>query len=268
MSVHVMSCVWQAKLSTADKMVLLVIADHASDDGTNAWPSQATIAEKASMSVRSVQRSINSLVAAGYLTVHKHAGGTASTREDRRPHLYTIRLERLRGDSVSTRGRRGDTGDANGATTTTITGRQMRPMKHPLEPSLETPFDAFWNAYPRKVAKRAAEAAWQKAIREASADEIVAGARRFANDPNRHPSFTPHPATWLNHGRWADDPLPARPVSAEDRLAAERAAVAAREAKERERQEALRRAREQELAQAAPMPADFRLRAGIGRRNP
>jgi hypothetical protein len=33
---------------------------------------------------------------------------------------------------------------------------------------------------------------------------------RYRNDPNREPEFTAHPATWLNAGRWDDDPLPPR----------------------------------------------------------
>ena len=62
MSIRLMSEVWRTDLPTVEKMVLLVIADHASDDGTEAWPSQATIAKKASISIRTVQRAVNSLV--------------------------------------------------------------------------------------------------------------------------------------------------------------------------------------------------------------
>ena len=74
----------------------------------------------------------------------------------------------------------------------------------------ETTFDAFWEIYPRKVAKQDALKCYERALRLASAEEILAGAQRFANDPNRIPGFTPHPTTWLNQGRWSDEPLPAR----------------------------------------------------------
>ena len=43
-----------------------------------------------------------------------------------------------------------------------------------------------------------------------SADEIIAAALRYQNDPNRAPTYTPHPTTWLNQDRWDDDPLPPR----------------------------------------------------------
>jgi len=75
-------------------------------------------------------------------------------------------------------------------------------------------FDEFWNIYPRKVGKRDAEKAYAKALTVASAEEILAGAQKYATDPNRVDTFTAHPSTWLNQGRWADDALPPRsPVS-------------------------------------------------------
>ena len=71
-------------------------------------------------------------------------------------------------------------------------------------------FELFWDSYPRKVGKREAEKAYQRALGDASAADILEGAIRLANDPNRIPTFTPHPATWLNQGRWTDEPLPPR----------------------------------------------------------
>lgn len=137
MSIRLMSDVWRTNLPTTEKMVLLVIADHANDEGTQSYPSQATIAEKASISIRTVQRAVNTLVLEGYIRMFKHSGGSANCREDRRPHLYQINVGKLRGDTVTTRQTRGDNKDANGATLTTSTGRHSRPMNHPLEPSKE-----------------------------------------------------------------------------------------------------------------------------------
>jgi len=69
-------------------------------------------------------------------------------------------------------------------------------------------FEKFWNTYPIKVGKGAAMKAWVKAIKKTTAEVIVEGADRYARDPNRDPSFTAHPATWLNGDRWLDSPLP------------------------------------------------------------
>lgn len=86
------------------------------------------------------------------------------------------------------------------------------------EPSPELPlgetapsFEEFWAAYPRRVGRAAAEKAWTKALRSADAAAIVAGAVRYASErKGGDPKFTAHPTTWLNAGRWADDPAPLR----------------------------------------------------------
>ena len=246
-------------MPTVEKMVLLVIADHASDDGTEAWPSQATIAAKASISIRTVQRAVNSLVAAGYLWMEKGAGGSANCREDRRPHRYTINIKRLRGDIESTREERGDIEATNEATLAPTTGRQSRPMNHPNKPSNETPeFDLFWKYYPIKVGKAAALKAWVKAIKIESADEILAGAIRYADDPNRHPSFTAHAATWLNAHRWNDSALPPRILTPEERR--EKELAESRAKSEKERLETLRWQQEiqEQAAQSVPAPENLR----------
>jgi hypothetical protein len=74
----------------------------------------------------------------------------------------------------------------------------------------------FWSIYPRKVAKQEAERAYAKALKTASAEEIIEGARRYANDPNRTAQFTAYPATWLNRGSWSDEPIPSKQL--EDRF--------------------------------------------------
>ncbi|UKH48332.1 RepA-like replication initiator [Arthrobacter phage Lilmac1015] len=71
-------------------------------------------------------------------------------------------------------------------------------------------FDEFWAAYPRKDDKKKARTAYAKALREASPSEILAGARRYAEDPNRDPAYTKYAGTWLNAGAWANGPLPPR----------------------------------------------------------
>lgn len=71
-------------------------------------------------------------------------------------------------------------------------------------------FDAFWRAYPRREGKGAARKAWDRAIRRARAEDIIAGAQRYGADPNRVDQFTAHASTWLNAERWTDEPLPAR----------------------------------------------------------
>ena len=253
-----MSEVWRTHLPTTEKMILLVIADHASDEGDNAWPSQKTIADRASCSIRTVQRTVNELVRGGWLRMEKGAGGSVNCREDRRPHRYTINLGKVRGDTMTRRKEvRGDIDDIDEATLTPSTGRQSRPMNHSIETPIETPisFEDFWKVYPRKTAKGAAKKAWEKITEKEAA---IAGAVRFAADPNRDETFTPHPATWLNAERWTDDPLPPRKRSLEEIKALELADARARAEREREASLRLLEADRAAREKAVPMPADLK----------
>lgn len=66
-------------------------------------------------------------------------------------------------------------------------------------------FEQFWAAYPRKAAKGQARKAYAGALRKASAEQIAAGARRYARSRiGEDERFTKHPATWLNGECWAD----------------------------------------------------------------
>lgn len=75
-----------------------------------------------------------------------------------------------------------------------------------------SPFDVFWQAYPRKAGKRTARSAFERATKRAdSAQVIIAAAHALASDPNLPPpQFVPHPTTWLNRDGWLDGPLPPR----------------------------------------------------------
>ena len=76
--------------------------------------------------------------------------------------------------------------------------------------NIQEGFDRFWDLYPRKAGKQEARRAFDRALKVATLEEILLGAQRYAADPNRQPQFTAHPTTWLNQGRWSDEPLPPR----------------------------------------------------------
>lgn len=79
-------------------------------------------------------------------------------------------------------------------------------------------FDAFWKAYPRRVGKQAAAKAYANAVKNADPAALLVGAQRYAAArQGEDPHYTAHPATWLNAGRWDDepDPLPGNDLTAE-----------------------------------------------------
>jgi hypothetical protein len=79
------------------------------------------------------------------------------------------------------------------------------------EPDL---FADFYDAYPRKEAKRAAEKAYRAAIKRADHDTIMAGLSRFQFADDK--KFIPLPASWLNADRWADEPNNVRSIRPND----------------------------------------------------
>jgi hypothetical protein len=68
-------------------------------------------------------------------------------------------------------------------------------------------FEAFWKAYPRRLGKGQARIAYARARRLASAEDILAGAQRYAHECEirNEPRYTCHPTTWLNGERWTDE---------------------------------------------------------------
>lgn len=241
MSIEVMNAVWRESAATGRaRLVLLAIADHQGEIG--AWPSISTLARMVNASERSVQRDIQELVELGELEVHVQA---APSRGQYKSNLYWVTLPGV------TDLRSGVTEIEPGVTETGTRGDTVgvlnlnKPLLKPNrtnDSNLENAFEEFWKVYPRKAGKEAARKAFVKAFK-CDGDEVVAGAARFANDPYlpQDKNFIPHPATWLNAGRWSDDPLPPRERSKEElALIAAEAARKAREASYRATEALLR----------------------------
>lgn len=85
------------------------------------------------------------------------------------------------------------------------------PTLNPTDnPPVKADFDRFWDAYPRKTGKKAAQKSWDKATDKPDIDAILASIdRQKASDQwtKDGGQYIPHPATWLNQGRWDDQPM-------------------------------------------------------------
>lgn len=85
----------------------------------------------------------------------------------------------------------------------------------PTLADMDAEFDDWWQHVPRKVSKDAARRAYRAARRRgASSEALVHGIQQHAArwKINRTEArFIPHPATWLNGGRWEDDVAEAVP---------------------------------------------------------
>ena len=78
----------------------------------------------------------------------------------------------------------------------------------------EEQFNQFWEVYPRKVGKQAARKAFDKipvSVWPKLVPAVEAQKRSF-QWTREGGQFVPHPATWLNQGRWDDDVDPVKPA--------------------------------------------------------
>jgi len=70
-------------------------------------------------------------------------------------------------------------------------------------------FDAFWRAYPKRVGKQAAKRAWRKVLSKLpQIDDLVAITEQQTQWSQWKEGYIPNPSTWLNAGRWEDEPPP------------------------------------------------------------
>lgn len=87
MSMRLTSRIWDYEFTGAEQAVLQAMADHAKDDGTDCYPSQALVAYKARLSIRQVRRILQDLAGRGIIEVVKGGGHGQGDRTEFRIHL-------------------------------------------------------------------------------------------------------------------------------------------------------------------------------------
>src|SRR5690349_1973307 len=89
------------KLTAEARIVLLVLADFAHDDGTATWPSKRTIARRLGISERAVQRAIATLLSKGVI-VKGDQSLVSHIRADLRPNVYDLPIHQDLGETEAT----------------------------------------------------------------------------------------------------------------------------------------------------------------------
>lgn len=187
---------WLLDLDISDRAVRLyaVLARYADNDTHKAYPSRETLATRLRCSTKSVDRAALELVEQGAMTKQQRTNSSI---------IYTLRVVQGGGHQSpggSTRVSRGvDTG-VELTRTTELEPRELEPTNY-----ISPLFEQFWDIYPAKKGKGSAAAAFAKALKRVSANELLEAVTRFRDDPYRPSDFTPHPTTWLNQDRWGDD---------------------------------------------------------------
>lgn len=205
-------------ISRGAVQVYMALASRSGPGGI--FPSQSILASELECSERSVRRWLAELEQRGLVTRHSRRASTKG-KSTKLSDVYTLHpngpvRQELEDTSVRLLPKLP-------ATPVQASGHslQVTPLIEE-EPSKKNPesdlFDVFWSVYPRREAKIAARKAFAKAVKSAGAEAVIAGARRYAADPNLpEKKYVPHPASWLNDGRWDDEPLPERTQDAPQR---------------------------------------------------
>lgn len=96
---------------------------------------------------------------------------------------------------------------------TSINNTNNTPLTpHGGKAALESSFEAFWRAYPKKNAKTACLTKWKQIHPDQNLLQIIMSAleqqkksEQWAKDGGK---YIPYPHTWLNQGRWEDEIQP------------------------------------------------------------
>jgi hypothetical protein len=191
---------WLLDLDISDRAVRLyaVLARYADSETHKAYPSRETLAERLRCSTKSVDRAAQELVESGAMTKqHRHNSSI----------VYTLRVVQGGGHHSPGGSSQVSRGVDTGVELTRTT--ELEPPKRKLLNDIDKHFDTFWSEYPRKQGKGKAREAFRTAVKSVGVDAVIAGAVRYASDPNLpDPQFIPLPTTWLNQERWDDGPLP------------------------------------------------------------
>jgi hypothetical protein len=220
---------WLLDLDISDRAVRLyaVLARYADSETHKAYPSRGTLAERLRCSKASVDRAAQELVDVGAMKKKQRHNSSV---------VYTLQVSSPVHRGVIT----GDEGGSSGVMRGVLTGDDLT-ITTELEPTKREPlnkaFDTFWAIYPLKKDKPAAKRAFEKALKRADLETIVAGAERYRDDPNREQEFTKYPQGWLSNDAWDNPPETPRGrklTNAENAALLHQKIVAQEQAKQRE----------------------------------
>lgn len=82
-----------------------------------------------------------------------------------------------------------------------LTNIKTKPLR---EIALDDGFNEFWNSYPTKTGKDRALSAWKK--KKPNVDEVLNALVWQIESDKWRKGYIPNPATYINEGRWKDEP--------------------------------------------------------------
>jgi hypothetical protein len=220
-----MTWVWDQDIKSSDKLVLLALADHADHDGV-CWPGMRRIAEKCSVSKRTVINSLNRLIDK-QLIMKKHRVNDSGSNQSNYYYLAIPPSENItppsEGDALLLVMEMHEGGEGNepppGEGDSPKSSIKNHQRKHQFKTSKKTKangslcnseeFEQFWDTYPKKKNKGQARKAWLKLSPDKPLIEKIHQSLEVAKENDDwqkdNGKYIPYPATWLNAEGWEDD---------------------------------------------------------------
>lgn len=223
-SIHVLS--WVLKNSPtrlADRLVLIVLADHAGHDGGESFPSVATIASEARLSRRKVQDSLRDLAIGKHIVeIGASKYGTTEYRvlmgrkvcAGANEHEKSEKFSETTSQNAPEPSFKPSSKSSNTSSSSTKE-KEEQTEAHP-EPPAPAGFDRFWEGYGavRPPRKQDALRAYKKALDRDGSPKILDGLTKWLaywKQEGTEARFIPHASTWLNKSDYLDDPPTSKP---------------------------------------------------------
>jgi DNA-binding transcriptional MocR family regulator len=194
--------VLSTELPTVSKTIVMYLSRFMNKDQDCAWPSWARMMSEIGIAKGTMQKHLDLLESEGWLSRQK-GGGANTTRYF---VSFPRQIESVLGVQGSSPRERGSSPDERGSSPRELgvvhhvnTNRQYK-----IDKEIEyRSFDLFWDAYPKKVAKKSALTAFKrlKASDQQKAIADIQSGRYSKTDPQ----FIPNPSTYLNQERWNDE---------------------------------------------------------------
>lgn len=209
-----MTCAFaQRGLSPSEKLVLLALANYANEDMA-CWPSHETLAVDTELSERTVYAALKELESKGIVARERRRRTDGTRTSDRITLHFAGVIHQTAIPAKSTRKSRSSNSQISqdqvaAVATLTTFEPSVEPSEEPVNVTSRRrrpSFDVFWEAYPRKVGKLAAEKAWKRADLP-DLDVLLAALAVYVRTKPADIDFC-HPVTWLNQGRWLDEHAP------------------------------------------------------------
>jgi len=185
--------------STA-KVVLIALSIYCNAKG-ECFPSQHKLSEDTLIPIRTVARAIYWLEEHQFIRV---------VRRPNKPNFYVITSmeEDMTDKNGYAKMASEEVSNITKLDTSKIAKSNTTSHANMAHPNNSPFFQAFWQAYPRRIGKGAARTAFAKALKLSPADDIIQGAIAYAahcEEMGTEKQYIPHPSTWLNAERWEDD---------------------------------------------------------------